>query len=494
MSHLHFPWLQVTVLLPVLGAAWVARLRNPDRARRHALALSGLTLLGAIAAWSDFQSLHVFEARDRWDAAARLLRSELLVLDELSAPLLPLGALLAFLTILATLRTKVRRFSFARTLVSEAILLATFATRSPWILILLLLLANVPVLMELRQRSESARLFALHMGLVAVLISAGQALLDATPSASPAPIAAIVLIAAAALARNGVIPVQYWVTDLFERTSFGAALLFAAPMTGAYAVMRLVLPHAPGWLLHSIALLSLVTSVYAAAMALVQQEARRFFAYLFLSQSSLVLVGLQSVNPVGLTGALCVWLSTGLALGGFGLTLRSIEARTGRLSLAEYHGFYERAPLLGAFFLLTGLASIGFPATIGFVGTELLIESAVQVSSVEAAFVVAAAALNGLAVLHVYFRVFGGVRRPGSVDLSARWAEQFAILVLTALILGGGLYPQPGVASRHHAARELLASRPAEPLPPSHSHAAPLAPAAGERLAERRTARPMAPF
>jgi NADH-quinone oxidoreductase subunit M len=212
-------------------------------------------------------------------------------------------------------------------------------------------------------------------------------------------------------------------------------------------------------MLQSIALLSLFTAVYAAGMALVQREARRFFCYLFLSHSSLVLVGLEIATPIGLTGALCVWLSVGLALGGFGLTLRSVEARTGRLSLAEFHGLYEHVPMLAAFFLLTGLASIGFPGTIGFVGAELLLEGAVQVSPLVGTAVVIAAALNGLAVLHAYFRVFTGTRHPGTIDLRSRLPERIAVLVLTVLILGGGLFPQPGVASRHHAAVELLATR-----------------------------------
>jgi NADH-quinone oxidoreductase subunit M len=34
-----------------------------------------------------------------------------------------------------------------------------------------------------------------------------------------------------------------------------------------------------------------------------------------------------------------------------------------------------------------------------------------------------------------------------------------AVLTLAALILGGGLFPQPGVASRHQAARALLRQR-----------------------------------
>jgi len=463
MNELHLPWLELAVLIPLLGAFWVSREKDPDRSRRRALGVSGAALFAAIAAWADLATLHTFIAHDHWDVAAQLLHHEALVLDELSAPLLPLAALLYFLTILATLRTKVRRFSFARTLVSESILLATFACRSPWGVIALIAAANLPVLVELRQRGRPSRVFVLHMTASVLLMAAGQLWIDFSPAGTATPVIAVALIAAAALIRNGVIPVQCWMTDLFDRASFGTALLFVAPMTGAYAVMRLVLPFAPGWLLHSIALFSIITSVYAAGMALIQCDARRFFVYLFLSHSSLVLVGLESVNAVGLTGALCVWLSTGLALGGFGLTLRSIEARTGRLSLDEYHGFYDRAPLLAAFFLLTGLASIGFPATIGFVGAELLIESAVEQSSAAAALMVAAAALNGLAVLHAYFHVFSGRQRFGSVDLTARWSERIAILVLTGLILGGGLFPQPGVASRHHAAVKLLADRPAEP-------------------------------
>ena len=60
--------------------------------------------------------------------------------------------------------------------------------------------------------------------------------------------------------------------------------------------MRLVLPIAPDWVLQSIGLVSLATAVYAAGMALVQREARRFFCYIFLSHSALVLVGLESLD------------------------------------------------------------------------------------------------------------------------------------------------------------------------------------------------------
>ena len=52
-----------------------------------------------------------------------------------------------------------------------------------------------------------------------------------------------------------------------------------------------------------ISVFSLVTAGYAAGMAVVQTDVRRFFAFLFLSHASLVLVGLDLRTTLSLTGA-----------------------------------------------------------------------------------------------------------------------------------------------------------------------------------------------
>ncbi len=307
-------------------------------------------------------------------------------------------------------------------------------------------------------KTFDTRLFTAH-GIVCGVARAGTIARAAAASSTDAPILAGMLLTLACLMRSGVIPLHCWITDLFEKATFGTALLFVTPMTGAYAVMRLVWPIAPNWALQSIAIVSLTTAVYAAGMALVQHESRRFFCYVFLSHSSLVLVGLETVTPIGLTGALCVWLSVGISLHGFGLTLRSVEARAGRLSLDSFHGLYEHMPMLAALFLLTGLSSIGFPGTVGFVGSELLVEGAVDAYPYVGVMVVLAAAINGIAVLYAYFRLFTGSVHHGSASLRSRPAERIAIVTLSVLIIGGGLGPQPGVSSRYHAATELIARR-----------------------------------
>jgi NADH-quinone oxidoreductase subunit M len=259
--------------------------------------------------------------------------------------------------------------------------------------------------------------------------------------------------------RKGLAPVHCWRTDLFEHATFGTALLFMAPMVGAYAALRLVVPIAPDWALRSIGVVAMFTALYAAGMALVQREARRFFCYLFISHSALVLAGVDTINPIGLTGALVVWMSVSLALSGFGLTLRALEARHGPLSLTRFHGLYEHTPALAVCFLLTGLASVGFPGTFGFLGTEMLTDGAVETYPYIGVTVVVVAALNGIAVVRAYFLLFTGARHVSAVPLGIKRREVFVALSLAGLILAGGLFPQPGVDSRFRAAEAILEQR-----------------------------------
>ncbi|MGQ0635680.1 MAG: proton-conducting transporter transmembrane domain-containing protein [Planctomycetaceae bacterium] len=459
MSELHLPWLELSILIPLVGGLWVGRLRDADRARERSLWITGVTLAFTLGTWIDFAILNAGRAGDRWQFLSQIGGRDVLVIDELSAPLLPLAALLYALTALATLRTKVRRFSFAWSLFSEAIVLATFSCREPLAIVALLIAGVVPPFIELRARSRSTRVNAFHMLLYAGLLMLGWALVEREERGAVHSWWALGALLAAVLIRHGVAPFHCWMTDLFEHATFGTSLLFVTPMVGAYGAARLILPIAPDWMLRGIGLLSLLTAVYAAGMALVQREARRFFCYLFISHSALVLTGLESLTPIGLTGGLCVWLSVGVSLGGFGLALRALEARRGRLSLTDYHGLYEHAPALAVCFLLTGLASVGFPGTFGFVGTELLIDGAVQIYPHVGVAVVLAGALNGIAVLQAYFILLTGRRHISSVSLQMRLRERVAVLTLAALLLGLGLFPQWGVASRYVAATEILKER-----------------------------------
>jgi len=449
-------WLALSILIPLIAAPLVARLADPGRARSWTLGTNILALLSALLAWHAYNNA----AAEAPTVAGATPGGLWLSLDTLSAPLGPLAALVFLATTLVTLRTKIRRFSFPGALVSEAITLATLACREPWGIVAGLSLGVIPPLLELRARQQNPRIFGLSMGAFVSLLILGQLLEDYEGVARFEVWWASLPLLTAVLIRCGAFPFHLWVSDLFAKASFGTALLFVTPMLGAYACVRLVMPVSPDWVLRSIEQGSTFTALYAAGLATVQTDARRFFCCLFLSHSALVFVGLETVTEIALTGALCIWLSVGLSLTGFGLTLRAIESRRGRIPLDQYQGLYDHAPGLAVGFTLTGLACVGFPGTVGFVGTELLVDGVVEHQPITGIAVVLACALNGIAILRAYFRVFTGTRHQTSVSLSTRTREQIAVLSLAVLILLGGIFPQPGIISRYRAASELLKNRP----------------------------------
>ncbi len=459
MTTLELPWLELATIAPLLGLFWLLGVRDAETARWRAVVAAAAALGCSLFGWLEFAWLDapIGQTAARFWSGWGLMPP--LALDEFNAPLPSLAALVFLLTVLATMRSKIQRFSFAWALLAHGLLLGTLSCREPWLLIVLLVLGTIPPAIELRSRGRSMRIYLGHMGLFAVCLVGGWWQFQTAPAGSWAYHCGLAAVVAAVMLRSGVAPVHCWMTDLFANATFGTALLFVTPMVGAYAMVRLVLPVAPTEMLRVVSVVSLFTSVYAAGMANVQQEARRFFCYLFLSSASLVLVGLEIATLVGLTGALSLWLAVGLSLSGFGLTLRSIEARTGPLSLAEYHGLYPHTPTLAACFLLTGLASVGFPGTIGFVGASMLVDGAVQVYPYTGLAAVIAAALIGIAVMQAYFRIFTGRRYTTSVPLETRLPERIAVLTLSALILLGGFVPQPGVQSRHRAAHRIIEQR-----------------------------------
>jgi NADH-quinone oxidoreductase subunit M len=459
MNILELPWLDYSLLIALVGSLMVSRQREPIRAYTRGLAFTGVTLACAALAWLGFYLRVPPEAGLGLGPQHLLLGRRIFALDELNAPLVPAIALVHFLTALATSRVKMRRFSFTWSLAAESIQLALFSCKEPWLLIGLMAASTVPPYIELASRGRPTRVYVLHMAVfVGLLVLGWTAVEVGVRSAAPGALATVPLLLAI-LIRCGTVPAHCWVTDWFEHATFGIGILFVAPLGGVYTAVRLVLPIAPEWVLHGLAYASLITAVYAAGMGVIQHEVRRFYAYLFLSHASLVLVGLELNTVMSLTGSLCLWFSVILSLAGFGLTLRALEVRFGRLSLRSFHGLYEHAPTLAVCFLLTGLASVGFPGTLGFISTELLVDSAVEVNPTVGIAVVAAAALNGIAVVRAYLHLFTGGRHVSTVWLGIGPRERIAVLTLAAMILGGGLFPQPGVTTRELAAEEILQER-----------------------------------
>lgn len=383
----------------------------------------------------------------------------LLRLDELSLvlPALAAGLWLFTIVVTPTLVFGVDRIRGSAT--STVFTLAAFLTEHP----LVLALAWAGSVAALRgslvtTRSKMRHAAGMYLGVSTILFSVGAVLLtQPARRGGTLELTALSLIVAGAMIRKGIFPAHAWVPALFEHGRLGPAILFSSPQVGTYAVAVLVVPRAPAELLRIVASLSLLTAVYAAAQAIVQRSARRACAYLFVSQSALVMAGLDCTSHEALTGALVLWLSSSISFAGLGRCVVVLEARRGELDLMNRHGAYERKPLLAATFLLLGLSYSGFPGTLGFVGEELLLGGAVGAFPWLGFLVVAASALTGIAVLRMYFALFTG--RSLEAPIALKGNEALGFVTVAAVLVLTGLIPAPLVASRQLASGHIIVAR-----------------------------------
>ena len=456
-------WLFGLAALPgmVVGASYLRV--DVERLRRLAVASAVAMVFVAIVI---LLSTPLRDFSIRTSALTWVPGGEALVrVDTLSGPLLPFVAGLWLLTVAVTPRAALDRGGLRRTAVATLITLASFLTESAVVLVMLSVISVWTFLAALADPAHQyqRRVVAVYLGVSTLALAIGVALLVSPGVQNTAfETAAIWLIVLAALVRKGIVPFHAWVPEVFDHGRLGPAILFNAPQVGAYMTVVLIVPRASPETLRLIALLALGTAVYGAALALVQRSARRACGYLFMSQSALVMAGLDCTSATALVGGLIVWLSAGLGFAGLARCVLVLEARRGPLELTTYHGGYERMPVLAISFLALGLACAGFPGTLGFIGQELLVHGAVDVFPIMGFAVVIASALTGLAVLRMYFSLFCGrvdVSAHASVRLGLKRREAWTFVALVIALIVLGLAPRPLVDSWFDASDEILRLR-----------------------------------
>ena len=115
-----------------------------------------------------------------------------------------------------------------------------------------------------------------------------------------------------------------------------------------------------------------VSIVYGACLALVQTDIKKIIAYSSISHLGYVMLGLASLDLIGIQGAMIQMVSHGLTAAGLFLMVGMIYERCHTRELAAYGGLAKLLPVYSVFFMILTLASIGLPTTSGFTGEFLV--------------------------------------------------------------------------------------------------------------------------
>jgi len=193
------------------------------------------------------------------------------------------------------------------------------------------------------------------------------------------------------------------------------------------------------------------------------------------------MLGLVSLDLVGIQGAIVQMVSHGLVAGGLFTMVGMIYERCHTREIAAYGGLAKVVPVYSVFFAILTLASIGLPTTSGFTGEFMALlgafnaawplhEAGYNLPLVLAVLAVTGVVLGALYMLWLAQRMlFGEVKAPHQpfTDLVAR--EKAILLALVVAIFALGLFPNGPLAKTELAARDyqqsVLASRLPEAAP-----------------------------
>lgn len=282
----------------------------------------------------------------------------------------------------------------------------------------------------------------------------------------------------------GMWPFHTWAPTGHVAAPTGASMLLAGVVMklGAYGCLRVGLglfPHGlDPWGISFMgigswrdvfALLAVIGIVYGALVALVQSDFKFVIGYSSVSHMGFVMLGLVTLNQIGMDGAVLQMFSHGIIAGLlFGVVGRIVYERTHTRQLDELETMHlsRRLPFAAGAFVVAGMASMGLPGFSGFIAELQVIVGSWQMNPLWTVLTAVGIVIGVAYTWRALQKGFFADKQPtaedhpksGWHDLGAiTWPEYAGVGLLTLVSLAVGLYPRILLDSIEPAVKALLA-------------------------------------
>lgn len=250
------------------------------------------------------------------------------------------------------------------------------------------------------------------------------------------------LIAIGVAVNAAIPPLHSWLPDAYpESTATGTVYLSSFTTKAAiYLMIRMFAG------LDALVWIGAVISVYAACMAIMENNIRRLLAYHIISQLGMMIAAVGAGGSLGADAATAHAFTNILFKGVLMMGAGAVMYATGRSKITELGGLARKMPVTAYCFLISSLAIAGLPGLSGFVSKALVMDAVHASGHSIAALLVTAGGVGTLLSITLkinYFVFFGPCDDPRDSELHTEVpvtmkAAMIAGTVLTVLI---GLFP-----------------------------------------------------
>jgi NADH-quinone oxidoreductase subunit M len=246
---------------------------------------------------------------------------------------------------------------------------------------------------------------------------------------------------AAFFVKAPLLPFHGWLRLAYTEAPPEIAAILSGVVSKAavFGLVWIVLPHFPEPVddLRGLALvLAAATLVYGSVLAFRQPDIRGVVAYSSMAQMGLIMLGIFSVNDLGLDGAILHSVNHGLVSAGFFLLAGMIEARFGSGEFARLGGLAKGRPALASVVLILGMFTLAVPGSANFAGEFSILAGVFERGWGYAAVGAAAIVLAAMYALRLISAILHDRRASGTDDESSDLVggELALVLPLVAIL------------------------------------------------------------
>jgi len=248
----------------------------------------------------------------------------------------------------------------------------------------------------------------------------------------------------------GMWPFHTWSPDGHVAAPTGVSMLHAGVLMklGAFGILRVgitLLPEGAAFWAPVLMTLGVIGALYGAVSALAQTDLKYMVGYSSVSHMGYVLMGLATMNDIGVNGAVLQMFAHGAMTALMFTNVGAVYDQAHTRDMTTFGGIAKKMPRHSAFWAIAGLSSLGLPGLAGFIA-----EFHIFVGTFRAGYYwagaagILAAAITATYILRMLARAyFGPLNERWESLKEMRLGEQFAGALLIAFLLFMGLWPTP---------------------------------------------------